>query len=95
MSELLTSEWFKQYGAAIFTLLGAVVAAFLAGAWALVNAWIMRNRDLRLKLWEKLLDRRIGAHDSVLHIVLVQRQNEGEVQPKGRDTALRAGIFKA
>jgi site-specific DNA-methyltransferase (adenine-specific) len=28
-------------------------------------------------------------------VVLVQRQNEGEVRPKGRDSALRAGIFKA
>jgi hypothetical protein len=53
---------------------------------ALLNAWIMRNRDLNLKLWERFLDRRITAHETVAALALKMRfvcplgpVHEGEV----------------
>ena len=38
-----------------------------------MNAWVMRDRDLNLKLWERLLDHRITAHEAVVGLALRMR----------------------
>jgi hypothetical protein len=48
----------------------------------------MVSTRLRLLLDESVTEPLAGY-------VLVQREDEGEVRSKGRDSALRAGIFKA
>ncbi len=67
------SEFFKQNTTAIMALLGVAVGSLFAGGFALCNAWVMRDRDLNLKLWERFLDRRITAHESVVGLALKMR----------------------
>jgi hypothetical protein len=59
--------------AALLALFGVLLGAILTGGFALVNGWIMRNRDLNLKLWEKFLDRRITAHETVVALAIKMR----------------------
>jgi hypothetical protein len=49
------------------------LGAILTGGFALLNSWVMRNRDLNLKLWERFLDRRITAHETVVGLALKMR----------------------
>jgi hypothetical protein len=37
---------------AIAALAGVLVGGLLSGVFTFLNAWVMRNRDLDLKLWE-------------------------------------------
>ena len=80
MTDWFTPEWFKQNGTATIGLVGAVLAAtialvsvFVGANLTFLSAWIMRNRDLKLKLWERFIDRRIAAHESVVTIALKMR----------------------
>lgn len=58
---------------AAVALLGVVVGAFLTGLLTLMNAWVIRGRDLDLKLWERFLDHRITAHETVVGLALKMR----------------------
>jgi hypothetical protein len=44
----------------------------------------MRKRDLDLKIWEKLLDRRIAAHETVIGLAIAMRR----MAPLGEPTPL-------
>jgi hypothetical protein len=41
--------------AGVFALLGIFLGALLTGTYSLVTGWILRSRDLDLKIWEKIL----------------------------------------
>ena len=73
MAEWLKTDWFTQYGTAIIALLGVLVGSLVTGGLTFLNAWIMRNRDLKLKLWERFIDHRIAAHEGVVTIALKMR----------------------
>jgi hypothetical protein len=60
-------------GAAIIALAGVLVGGLLSAVFTFLNAWVMRTRDLDLKLWERFLDRRITAHEAVVGIALKMR----------------------
>jgi hypothetical protein len=49
------AEFFTQNAAAV--LLGVLVGSVITGRLSFATGWIMRNRDLDLKIWEKFLDR--------------------------------------
>ena len=66
-------ELFKQNTPAIIALLGVVVGSLLTGGLAHWNAQAMRRRDLDLKLWERFLDRRITAHETIVAVALKMR----------------------
>lgn len=66
------TEFFKN--SAAVALAGIIVGAFLTGCFALLNAWVMRNRDLYLKLWERFLDRRIAAHETIITLAITMRR---------------------
>ena len=58
---------------AIAALVGVLVGGLLSGVFTFLNAWVMRSRDLNLKLWERFLDRRITAHEAVVGLALKMR----------------------
>ena len=58
---------------AVIALIGVFIGAVLTGAFSLLNAWVTRNRDFNLKLWERFLDRRITAHETVVSLALKMR----------------------
>jgi hypothetical protein len=58
---------------AIAALIGVLVGGLLSGVFTFLNAWVMRSRDLNLKLWERFLDRRITAHEAVVGLALKMR----------------------
>jgi hypothetical protein len=66
-------EFLTHNIAALLALAGVLVGGLVTGGISLLNAWVMRNRDFKLKLWEKILDRRISAHEAVLEISLKMR----------------------
>jgi hypothetical protein len=59
----------QQHAAAIFGLVGA----FGAGILSFVASWLLRKRDYDLRLWDKLLERRIRAHENVIAVALEMR----------------------
>jgi hypothetical protein len=63
------ADFFSHNATAILALVGVLIGAGVS----FLNAWIMRNRDLNLKVWEKFLDRRINAHESVVQLALKMR----------------------
>lgn len=58
-----------QNASALFAILGAVVGS---GFTFLAN-WFLRGRELKLRLREKVLDRRIEAHEHVTQLVKPMR----------------------
>ncbi len=66
MSELLKNT-------AIVALIGVIIGAVLTGGINLLIAWVTRNRDFNLKLWERFLDHRITAHEAVVSLALKMR----------------------
>ncbi|CAN0655624.1 protein of unknown function [Nitratireductor aquimarinus] len=43
------------------------------GLISLVGAWLLQRQDHSLKLWEKIIERRIHAHDSLLNAAMEMR----------------------
>ncbi len=62
-------EFIQRNSSAIFGLLGV----FGGGAISFVTAWLLRKRDYNLRLWDKLLDRRIKAHENVITLAIEMR----------------------
>jgi hypothetical protein len=58
---------------ALVALLGVVGGALLTAGFTLLNAWVMRKRDFNLKVWERFIDRRISAHETVIGFALKMR----------------------
>jgi hypothetical protein len=68
------AELFTHNAAAVLALLGVLVGVIVTGGLTFANGWIMRKRDLDLKIWEKLLDRRIAAHETVIGLAIAMRR---------------------
>ncbi|MGA4495289.1 hypothetical protein [Vreelandella venusta] len=61
---------FLEAHANIFLALGGAVGGALI---SLVVGWLLRKRDYDLRLWDKLLERRIQAHENLIKIALEMR----------------------
>ena len=68
------AEFFTHNAAAVLALLGVLVGSIVTGQLSFATGWIMRKRDLDLKIWEKFLDRRIAAHETVIGIAIAMRR---------------------
>lgn len=76
-------EFINKNASAIFGLLGA----FGGGAITFLTTWFIKKREYDLRLWDKLLERRIKAHENVIAVALEMRvmvslggvDNNGEV----------------
>lgn len=79
------AEFLVHNAAAVLALFGVLLGGILTGLWSFASGWIMRNRDLDLKIWEKLLDRRLAAHEAVIKLAKVLRR----MVPLGRLDASR------
>lgn len=67
--EEFVKEFISKNTSAIFGLLGALgggLVSFLA-------TWMLKKREYNLRLWDKLLERRIKAHESVIAAALQMR----------------------
>jgi hypothetical protein len=66
-------EFFKTFinenASAIFGLLGA----FGGGLISFLASWLIKKREYNLRLWDKLLERRIKAHENVITVALEMR----------------------
>lgn len=62
-------DFLKEHASAIFALLGA----FLGGFLSFLASWAMKNREYTLRIWDRLLDRRIKAHENLITIALEMR----------------------
>lgn len=62
-------QFLNQNASAIFALVGALGAALLTSS----GSWLISRREYNFRLWEKLLDRRIKAHESVIAVALDMR----------------------
>lgn len=62
-------DFLHQNASAVFALLGAVGGAVLS----FLSAWLITKRDYNLRLWDKLLDRRIQAHEAIIEMAMEMR----------------------
>ncbi len=59
----------QEHASAIFGLLGASLGGFLS----FIAAWAMKNREYSLKIWDRLLERRIKAHENLIAVAIEMR----------------------
>lgn len=59
------ADFITDNASAIFALIGIALGAMLT----FIGSWLLRRRELSLRLWEKLVDRRIEAHERVIEVV--------------------------
>jgi hypothetical protein len=64
-------ELLKQNLSVVFALLGVMIGALFS----FVTMWITKNREIQLRLLEKVLDRRIDAHEKCLDLVVSLRSS--------------------
>jgi len=67
--EEFIKEFIKSNASAVFVLIGALgggLVSFLA-------SWLLKRREYSLRLWDKLLERRIKAHENVIAVALEMR----------------------
>ena len=62
-------EFINRNASAIFGLLG-VIGGGLVSFFA---SWLLKKREYNLHLWDKLLERRIKAHENVINVALEMR----------------------
>lgn len=62
-------EFLEAYSTIFLALGSAMGGAFVS----LVVGWLLRKRDYDLRLWDKLLERRIKAHENLINIALEMR----------------------
>ncbi len=62
-------EFLEAHVNLVIALGGAVGGAFIS----LVVGWLLRKRDYDLRLWDKLLERRIQAHENLIKVALEMR----------------------
>lgn len=62
-------QFLLEHASAIFGLAGAFGTAVLG----LLGSWVLSKRDYDLKLWDKLLERRIHAHENLISVALEMR----------------------
>ena len=63
------STFISDNSSAVFALAGALGAGFMS----LATAWLLRRQDYSLKLWEKISERRIQAHEQMLEYAMDMR----------------------
>jgi hypothetical protein len=80
------AEFFAHNAPAVLALLGVLVGSICTGYLSFTTAWIMRRRDLDLKMWEKFLERRIAAHETVIALAIEMRRMValGGIDPSGQ-----------
>jgi hypothetical protein len=52
------AEFLNHNATAVFSLIGVLAGGILS----FLASWLLRRRDLQMKIWERFLDRRISAH---------------------------------
>jgi hypothetical protein len=57
-------EIIKHNIPAVFAIIGAISGALIS----LFGTWVLKKTELRLRLWEKILDHRIQAHEQVIEL---------------------------
>lgn len=62
-------EFLEAHANFVLALGGAVGGALIS----LVVGWLLRKRDYDLRLWDKLLERRIQAHENLIKVALEMR----------------------
>lgn len=62
-------EFISQNASAVFGLLGA----FVGGLLSFLTSWALKNREYTLRIWDKLLERRIKAHENLIAIAIELR----------------------
>ncbi len=62
-------EFWNRNASAVFGLIGVCAGGILS----FVANWLMRKRDLQMKIWERFLDRRISAHENVIGLAMKMR----------------------
>ncbi|MDD2308237.1 MAG: hypothetical protein PHH91_01500 [Desulfuromonadaceae bacterium] len=62
-------EFINKNASAIFGLLGAIGG----GSITFLTTWLIKQREYDQRLWDKLLERRIKAHENVIAIALEMR----------------------
>lgn len=62
-------EFINQHASAIFGLVGALGGGLIS----FLASWLLKKRDYRLQVWNKLLERRIKAHENVITISIEMR----------------------
>jgi hypothetical protein len=70
--QMLSGSILQQNSNVVFGLAGTVLGAALS----MLSAWLLRRREYNLRLWEKLLDKRIKAHEDAIAIALDMRTTE-------------------
>ena len=76
------AKFLAEHASALFAIAGIVIGAGLS----FLRAWVMKRREVKLRLREKVLDRRIQAHEQVVKLVkpmrtmvlLGYREDDGE-----------------
>jgi hypothetical protein len=58
------SDIVKNNIPALFAIIGAISGALIS----LFGTWVFKKTELRLRLWEKVLDHRIQAHEQVIEL---------------------------
>lgn len=56
------AQFLRENASAVFGLIGALGGAVLSFS----AAWFLKRRELQLRLYEKVTDRRLASHDSVI-----------------------------
>ena len=67
--EEFIKEFINSHASAIFVLLGALGGGLVS----FLSSWLLKKRDYNLRLWDKLLERRIKAHENVIAVALEMR----------------------
>lgn len=67
--EEFIKEFINKNTSAIFGLLGVLGG----GIFTFLTSWLIKKREYNLHLWDKLLERRIKAHENVLAIAIEMR----------------------
>lgn len=70
--QVLSGNLLQQNSNAIFGLVGTALGAALS----MLSAWFLRRREYNLRLWEKLLEKRIKAHEDAIAIAMEMRMTE-------------------
>jgi hypothetical protein len=79
-----------DYFPAILSLIGVLSGALIGGGLSFWGTWVAPKRALDLKIWEKLLDCRITAHENVVRLALQMRNMEALGKPDSQDELPRA-----
>lgn len=58
------ATFLSDNASAVFGLMGALGGVFLT----FITGWVLKKRDYDLRLWDRLLERRIASHDDLMQV---------------------------